>query len=636
MAPHRIRKAKYIFDYDGGFFTIMNPAGKKIARFPLSARLSLSAGKILEDFEEPLFYDDKITVNLNGRTNAIESATLTFAFADDEIVVSFAALAKEDLSVNEFEYFRHGNFGMSMNDKTFAFSPAPRGAGGHGTTLYKFPCDSSMDSFFAPPPFLLMCGNRFGNISWALLDMPNSYVFKHSDKLGIIAEKPSGKLTTKKGGVYTPPRLLITFPEDEWDALSIYYNKLLEKGCIHPIPQEKKNYPDWWKRFVVDSYGDQMTSLQYNVYSADDWATPDFNTEWLYAWLDKAEKRLGRYDFNIVIDAFWQHEWSLDPYPDKNRFKDLRKFIDHAHRQGHKVLLWVIPFMGDQDGHLAEGEQTFAAKFNVLRNNIDGTKSIDYTNANIEKYMDEFCRILFSDGEDCLNSDGVKLDGPFGVSEPGNTEYQNPEMGIGAKEALHHYQLFEKWAHKYKKDALINTSIVNPFFEDYVHICRLGDQSTREEREQRARIQSIMSPNMFTDSDNIANSDHIQKDYLAATVYSVPYLYHTDEFLLGDRPTDATMRALGNLLSLSEKKPFGRPVFQSLGNWQWETEGEITAACFDYDTIIVFSKEKIAYVFSWTSGEKELPLFGHKIPDSNCDTITLLLKEGEIETFEFI
>ena len=636
MDSYKIVKEKYIFDYEGGFFTIRNPDGKKIATFPLSVRLSLSDGNIFEEFEKPLFYGDKIEVPLKTSSNIMERASLTFDLADDEIVISFRALANEDFCVDEFEYLRHGKFGMSMNDKSFAFSPAPRSAGGHGTTLYKFPCDSSMDSLFAPPPFLMMCGNRFGNISWALLDMPNSYIFKHSEKLGIIAEKPCGKITTKKCEVYTPPRLLITFPEDEWDALSIYYQKLNEKGCINPIPQEKKNYPDWWKRFVVDSYGDQITSMQYNVYASDDWSSPNYNTDWLFAWLDKAEKRLGRRDFNIVIDAFWQYEMSLDPYPDKTRFENLREFIDYAHQQGHKVLLWIIPFIPDNNSHLAKGEQTLAEKFQVLRKNKNGSSSIDYTHKNIEKYMDEFCRILFSDGEDCLNCDGIKLDGPFCIGEPQNTEYQNPEVGIGAKESMHHYLIFEKCANKYKKDVLLNTSIVNPFFENHIHICRLGDQSTREEREQRARIQSIVSPNMLTDSDNVENSDNIKKDYLAATVYSVPYLYHTDEFLKGDRPTDATMRALGNLLSLSEKKPFGRPIFKSYGNWQWESDGKITAACFDYDTIIVFSKEKIAYVFSWTSGEKKIPLFGHKTPNNNCDTITLFLKEGEIKTFEFI
>jgi len=635
MESQKIIKDKYLFEFSDGFFTLFNKDEKKIAKFPLSARLTLSDGTVLEEFSEPVFNKNNITLKLKKLPNSIKSAYLSFDFSDDEIVLSFKALANEDFYVNEFEYLRRANYGMSMNDKCFSFTPAPRNAFGHGTTLYKFPCDSSMDGFWAPAPFLLMSGNRFGNISFSLLDMPNSYIFKQSEKLGIIAEKPAGKLVTKKGDEYISPKLLITFPDDEWDALDVYYRKLKEKGCINPVPIENKNYPEWWKRFVVDSYGDQMTQLQYNVYTGDDWASPKYTTEWLYSWLETAERRLGRSDFNIVIDAFWQYDWSIDPYPDKDRFEGLRGFIDYAHKNGHKVLLWIIPFLTDKKVHLKEDEKTLAEQYGVLRQNKDGSYSVDYTHDNIESYMDEFCRVLFTDGDGCMDADGVKLDGPFCIANPENTDYQHPEKGIGAKEALLHYKLFEKYAHKYKSDALINTSIVNPFFEDYVHICRLGDQSVREEREQRAKIASITSPNMLTDSDNVDNSEHMKEDYLAAVVYSVPYLYHTDEFLKGERPDDSTMVSLGKLLSLSDKKPYGRPVFKDYGNWEWETDGKVSAACFDYNTIVIFSGDKTAYVFSWDTGEKRIPLFGHKTEDGKDDFICLSLISGEITTFKY-
>ena len=646
MQHIKIVKDTYIFELSNEFFTLSSPAGGKIAKFPLSARLVLSDGTVCEASGTPVLENDRITLQYEQLPDVLESAVLTLQFDGDEIVAEFSAKAAQDFAVYEFEYLRLGKRGMAMNDCEFRFSPAPRSANGHGTTLYKAPCNCSIDDcYFAPPPFLMMHGNRFGNIAFSLLDLPDSTNVMMSEKSGILAERPAGHLVTAKGSTYHPPRLMITFPHTEWDALEQYYQKLQEKDLIHPIPIEEKHFPDWWKRFFVVSYGDQITQLQYNVWTDDDWDSPEYTTDWLYRWLDNAHKRLGTKDFNIIIDAFWQHRWSIDPCADKVRFPKLREFIDYAHAQGHKVLLWIVPFTPDVRDHLAADEQTMAEKYQVTKQGKGGQYysnrttfvTVDYTHDNIPAYMEEYCRILFGNEPDCFDADGVKIDGPFCVSNPaGVVAYAHPEKGIGAKELLLFYKLFTEKAHGVKPDVIINTSTANPFFENYVHINRLGDQSVRSEREDRARITSLISPNMLIDSDGIINSAHIKEDYLTAVVYSTPFLYNTDEFMIGERPADDTMQALGRLLTLSAKKPWGRPVFESFGNWRWETHGRTTAACFDADTVVVFSETGTGYLFSWTSGNHTVPLFGwHLCEDPGAVEINMYLDAGKIYTFRF-
>ena len=244
------------------------------------------------------------------------------------------------------------------------------------------------------------------------------------DKFGVLAEAPGGAKAVEAGGEYVAPRMMLSFPDDEWDAQERYRSALLDRGLISPVRVEDKNIPDWWRRFAVCSYGDQMAQQPYNVLTADDWASPDYNTEWLRRWLDEAERRLGQKDFTLVFDAFWQCERSRDPVPDPARFPDLRAFIDECHLRGRKVLLWVAPFCSDrpqrltaieQGGQKTSGEtreytgQTLAGRFGVVSCDRSGEPFIDWTADGIEDYLAEYCRLLFSGEPDCLDADGLRI-----------------------------------------------------------------------------------------------------------------------------------------------------------------------------------------------------------------------------------
>lgn len=90
-----------------------------------------------------------------------------------------------------------------------------------------------------------------------------------SDKFGVLAEAPGGAKAVEAGGEYVAPRMMLSFPDDEWDAQERYRRALLDRGLISPVRVEDKNIPDWWRRFAVCSYGDQMAQQPYNVLTAD-------------------------------------------------------------------------------------------------------------------------------------------------------------------------------------------------------------------------------------------------------------------------------------------------------------------------------------------------------------------------------
>ena len=80
----------------------------------------------------------------------------------------------------------------------------------------------------------------------------------------------------------------------------------------------------------------------------------------------------------------------------------------------------------------------------------------------------------------------------------------------------------------------------------------------------------------------------------------------------------------------------GRPVYISDGNWQWETAGRITAACFDADTVVVFGECDRGYAFSWKGGLRNLPLYGRKLPnDKTAQELCVTLEPGELFEFDF-
>lgn len=612
----KINKKNYIFEYnkDTNEVILYNSDGGRYLKMPASVLFTESGEEI--QTEKPLysFDNEKLTVSAKSLCNRFDTLTLSFILNDDSIEVDFSTEANEDVYIEQTELFRNGKKGMYMVDCIKYFTPAPRNNFGVNRAFENVCCDCTMNAYFAPPPLNFCIGNRNGWVAFGLLDLPDSYEYKMTPRLGILVENRGGKLLTKKGGTYNAPRLLITFPKTQWESISLFREEL---GKRNLLPEKRKEIPAWWKRPLLVTYGDQMMDLQYNWYTSDDWGCESFTTDWLRMWLERAEKILGKNDFTVVIDAFWQYEFSAEAKVDEKRFSDLRKFIDECHEKGHKVLLWSAPLIDNPNNDF----MTLAQKMGVLspdiltRGIVNGTQYVDFTSDNIGKYFDELSRLFFSSNADALNCDGLKMDFLANLRNPdSDVHYQNPENGIGVKEMYRFYDEFQKAAQKIKPDVCLNGSGCDPRFENVMAMNRLHDiQNVYEERELRARASALACPNLLIDSDGaIMLTDWVKETYIKATIYSTPSLYYVNKFHDGIRLPDDEMIALKELLALSSKKTDGTPLYNENGDWELTDENwRVTAHTFGGDSLFVYDGKEEFSVFSWNGGKLSIPVKGY-------------------------
>ena len=627
----------YNYNEQNNFLTLLGNEGKRIMDIPLNVRLNYGDNDYRFRNFNASVEKDKIVISEKNPSPEISEMRLSASFMPDSVLVEFSADAKEDFAPYETELFRVDSLGIKMIDCLNWFTPQPRNFDGINRAFNKRFCSCSFDGYFTPPPLNFSVGNLNGWVSFGLLDLPNSYHYNMNVRLGIVIEKPAGQITVKKGETYKAPRMILTFPEDEYAGITLYRKKLCDFGVI----EEKKDFPEipsWWNRPFVVTYGDEMMEIQHNWFNDDDLDSDAFCEDWLYMWLDRAEKKLGNTSFNIMIDALWQYRYIPDAVPDEKRFPDFRGFIEYCHERGHKVILWSAPLLCNTGLPV----KSIAEKYDMLsKTSMPGyplVKKMDFTSNNAPEYFKELCEKYFGTGEGCLNCDGVKLDFFALFHKPEETDYKNPENGIGMKEMLRFHKLFAEAARAVKPDVLINASTCDPRFEDYVSMNRLHDiQKVYTEREIRARISALACPTMLIYSDGaIMISDWVKETYTSAVMYSTPSLYYVNVFHDSLSLSDEDMLALGRLLDLSTKKQRGTPKFISEGNWRLMKGEETVGASFDGKTALIFSDDGFAYLFSWCDGKQEIPFFGktpkEKVPGFRFKNGTLkgALKAGEV------
>ena len=630
-----MRSYQYTYDAQTNMLTLSSAKGERFLSFPVS--FILREGGREHTFLKPVgrMENDVLTVT---DTSGDVRLTLTVRFHDDDIVVEAAASAARDFACDEAELLCAGKKGLYMVDCVRYFTPQPRNYFGINRAFYRNFCDCSMDGYFTPAPLNFSIGNRAGYVSFGLLDLPNSNEYKLTPRLGILAEKLCGHIVTRAGETYRAPRLLLTFPQDEWDGIRLFRDKLIAYGCMTPLDEREKARPAWWRRPFVVTYGDEMLDIQYNWYNDDDLDSDAFNEAWLYDWLHRAEKALGNTDFTVLVDAFWQDRYSAEGIASKKRFPHFRAFIDECHRRGHHVLLWTTPLFDS----MANGFTPLSKRCGVLSSQpvskeVSYANLIDFTSDNAPAYFEALAAEFFGSGEGQLDCDGLKLDFLARFQDPASASYQNPLNGIGIREMYRFYELFGEAARKVKPDVLLNGSACDPRFERVVSMNRLHDiQYVTEEREMRARISALACPDMPIDSDGaIMVSDWVEETYIKAVVYATPSLYYIRQFHDAVRFSEEKMRALGALLALAAKKPTGRPSYED-GNWLWSDNGRVYAATVGgSQAVVVYDGQGSGYAFSWRDGVYDIPLFGRKTaPDAEADSAALTLTGGNVLRFD--
>lgn len=587
------------------------------------------------------------------------NATMRFDFYSDCVKVSFDYDFGASTPMQEFILFADG---VKLEGFDRAFSLQPRKNAAKNLDYYHHMPDLSANGYNSPPLLNLLIGSNKTWVGFGLLDLPDSKQYLMQNDRSIVVERTGGNKIVSH---YKAPEMLITFPKDEWDGITLFREKLISFDRYTPKSKPFSQLPQWWKNPLICTYGDQLVE-QCNGQGLTE--------QWVREFVNIAEQDWGIENMNLIIDSAWQPPFSFEPVTDTKRFPDMRVFSEDMHKRGHHVLLWCTPLLDN----IANGFITRAQRLNVLSDemldtpffkNYPGSYPIDYTADNAREFLHQLCAVLFGSEEGQWNIDGIKMDFLGMLRDPvENKCYANPERGLGIREMYLFLKMFSEEARKIKPDVMIDATTGDPRFESFITHNRLHDtHSGVEEKEMRAKIISLACPDLPIDTDGALMYVHWMRNYyISAAVYGIPSFYYVKKthdfrgiggYLLYTLEEAAHKELLpkekkwyGTLFSMAKYKPDGHPVMDDFGNWRLVDEnGVTTAASQRGDTVIYYPTEKnpTGYMFTLRDEAQILPLHGHKfsglspeplfdhlVVDYARDLVTVHLQPGVIYTFK--
>ena len=329
---------------------------------------------------------------------------------------------------------------------------------------------------------------------------PTSYIGDQM-KAGGFALEYAGKKSVS--GLWETPRLILSFCEKCDDVLSSFFKACYAEKYL-PKPHRRR-IRDWWRSPIYCTWHDQCAAalidrcnhIGYTGPAPREFCTEELVEEWL--------GELISHDCQpgiIILDDKWQLNLN-DADPDPEKFADMRQWIEKCHRRNIKVFLWTAAW--NKDG-IAPDEA-------ITRNGeiVCG----DITNPKYEARFREMIRRYFSDAEDGLNADGVKMDGL--LSLPTGPGLKNHENLWGLELQKRYLDILYETAHQTKKDVCISTFVAHPYLADTSDMVRLGDMyhsrlSSLRAMKHRAEVYGCAMPYTLIDTDGqfqFSVTDHV-------------------------------------------------------------------------------------------------------------------------------
>jgi hypothetical protein len=462
---------------------------------------------------------------------------------EDAFEVQLSSLSNDDSANNGAYLLRRNDKGFDTADWDQYFSPEPDEYFKLNPTV-DIRVDRDQQWVFTPAPLNLSFKTAAGWFSIGLAELPNASIFAFRNKAPWL-DFPWDKIQSQNNQLFRFPPLIFTFNESPWEAVGDYSNYLMTKYRIS-VPGEDQR-PGWWKRPIVSTWGEQR--VQQITY-----AHPDFNRNWLKNYVEQQQQALDSLKFNLIIENKWTNA-DGDPTP-SDRFHDLRNLVDWCHDQGLKVILFWKAWKVE-------------ANSLPIRMGIFDGEYVDATHPLFENYVDSCCQVLFGEGPDQLNADGLKIDQLFLSRDPAKANYAVAGNGIGFREAHRYLQTFYQTAKKYKPDALIMSSAIDPHFADVQDMVRINDDWDHKTiREKRARIIIQAMPGILINGDAADLLASIALyHYVTSAVYGIPSIQYLTRFQ--DAAITGEMKdRISNLLKLYQLKPEGKLIFVDYGNWQ--------------------------------------------------------------------
>jgi hypothetical protein len=323
---------------------------------------------------------------------------------------------------------------------------------------------------------------------------------------------------TRVEGEFTAPVLVLTpGVEEPYAGLRGHRDDLAVRGYA-PAPAERE-VPAWWKRPIFCGWGAQCRLVTMNGKPAAGLATQASYD----GFLDHLERE-GVVPGTIVIDDKWQAAYGTNE-PDREKWPDLRGWIEARHARGQRVLLWWKAW--DAEGHDPE----------LCIRNADGAPiAVDPTNPAARAALAaSVARMLAPDG---LDADGLKID--FTARTPSGASLTTDGAGWGI--ALLHdlLAIVHGAAKEAKPDALLITQTPHPSFMDVTDMIRLNDMLRIDDgapfppivpqMRYRADVVRAACPELLIDTDDWCVPSLAEwREYLAVKAsLGVPSLYYAD------------------------------------------------------------------------------------------------------------
>jgi hypothetical protein len=517
--------------------------GQKIFAIPFISGLSTDENETLSDvvFDDWIYEKDFIGCEVSAHSSLWKNRKFHWRFYEEYI--EYYHTAEGDKRPEKCFFFSNGvsggwddgdSKGIEFNTQIYAkrmFSPKPNLSGQHYYDISRtqslgirqeigyqgaFNTEQISDGLFCPP-LMNLCFNLY--YDWASIgigEIPGKYLFNAFEYTGIKVAGASFYVNyqgyTGIDGGFVSPTATIQFAASEFTLQEKYVAWLDKKNFSTQFRFE--NAP-WHRLPIFCGWSEQGQEAHRNGKSS--WFANSMATQENYEkWIDTLDNYGLPYG-TILIDDKWQAYYGTFDI-DTKKWPDLKGFVDKQHAKGKHVLLWV-------PGHHKEG---IPKEFSVLDEN-DEIVTGDVTNPAYEKFLREKVKYLVKE----IGIDGFKEDWVGGFAVKKALKLTKPVIGI---EFFRKFQfILHDEAHKWKKDALVETQTPFPLFRESSDMLRLNDlwSGTRDVPDVmrlRAKLANIAGWRLI-DCDN-ASSTHLEMwwEYmLAQPTIGVPSLYIVSE-----------------------------------------------------------------------------------------------------------
>ena len=445
-------------------------------------------------FTETGFTPSRATFTWTSKSSNWESKTYTLTCLEDRF--EYSVTVKGSGNVDSVNYFS-GNITEPCHGSDYDFFE-----GYHPVV----PLDGS--------PMTYGANQKCNPFSYLTVPPMFFHCFKTTDvepqlMLGLVAEKGEHNFTkfdylisehrwgskfwlatnqdghTAVSGEWTAPKIVGCAVQDRDDAARTYCDLYFNSGICSRGDASQK--PRFWHGPIACGWLEQL-AVHYQKDTGLIWGCRQEMYEELV-------RKLGERDLHptiLIIDDKWQEQYGTATVS-RDRWQDLRAFIDRNLEKGIRTMMWYK--MWDSEGVPEEY---------CLWDENEKRYVVDPTNPGYQAILKENIHRIISSDEGCYNACGLKID--FAFWQPLGRKANSYSGKYGVELFYELVKLIRTYIKEEKPDAILNASPCHPIFAELVDQARLHDydykqRNALEEFGIRASLYKAALPNALIDTD---------------------------------------------------------------------------------------------------------------------------------------